>query len=733
MEYPIKHLTIGGIAVVATLTLLPKQSLAQEFSLEEIVVTAQKREQSIQDVGISITAFSQENLSNIGATGIADIARHTPGLNFENFTDLKLSGTVLRGINADTGSAGQDPSVGYYLDEVYLGPGVGANIDLFDVERVEVLRGPQGTLFGRNTIGGVVSITSKKPSETLEGYLEAGYGNYDQTRLKGSISGPLIDNLLAASFSAVYDDRDAYIDNKFRHADADGSHQKSARGALLFTPSENTEFLFSVDYRKVTQRSKSMETLRYNPDGIPAQLGVTPNVDPKDRNVFSNYLGEERLEAWGGMLKTTIHFDGVDLVGVTGYREHDYFNLGDTDMGPLDLIRDGDPERVRRFTQELRLVSDNDSDLSWIIGLYYSDQDTNNISIIELREDLLGIFGLPQTVLAGGSDAGMSAESYAVFASFSYQINDKFDVTLGIRQTYEKKSIDYRQIDFESELGFPLLGGSFTVKSEDDWNAVTPMLTMTYRIQEQIMAYGTISRGFKSGGFNDALGSGDGISFDPEYLMNYELGLKSSWFDQRVIANVALFYMDWEDIQLGTDNPDTPNIFDPFTSNAGKAHSKGIEIEAQALVSENLTVGANLSVMEAEYDEGEGVLAGGAELDKITQAPEYKLGLNIMYRHPIGDNYELTMRGDYIRQGESYLAVEYRDPYSKTDGYGLVNGRITLASKEGNWRLSLWGKNLTDEIYRVRHFDLFDNPLVGQSLSTLNAPRTYGAELRVDF
>ncbi len=704
---------------------------AEGFAIEEVIVTSQKREENAQDVGIAITAFSEGHLDKIGAKNIEDVAYRTPGLNFNSFTDLKLSATTLRGISADSGSAGGDPSVGYYLDEVYLGPGVGANIDLFDVESIEVLRGPQGTLFGRNTIGGVISITSKKPSDELTSYLQTEYGNYNHTRIKGSVSGPLIDNLLSASLAAVYYDRDAYIDNEYLNTGADGTHQKGARVAFRYMPVEDAEFLLSIDYRKVTQRSKSMETLRYNPSSIATGFEMDLNALPDDRKVFSNFFGNEKLESWGGMLRGTISFDDVDLVSVTGYREHDYFNLGDTDMTPLRLIRDGDPEKVRRFSQELRLVSNNDSDLNWIVGLYYSDQSTENNSIIELREDLLASFGFSDAVFSGGSLAEMNTKNYAVFANLNYSLGDSFELMLGLRQTYEEKDIDYRQVDFESELGFPMIGGSFSRKARDDWSSFTPMLTLRYHADEDVMLYGTISRGFKSGGFNDALGSGDGISFDPEVLLNYELGIKSTWFDQRLIMNAALFHMDWKDIQLSSDNPNTPNTFDPIIANAGRAHSTGMELETLARVTGHLTLGADFSVTEAEYDEG--TLISGNPLEKLRGVPKYKVGLNAEYVFPVFDSMELSLRGDYIRQGDIYLGLDQSIPEVKEGAYSMFNARVTLASHSDDWRLALWGKNLTDETYRVRYFDLFENPLVGQSFSVLGSPRTYGVEVRFNF
>ncbi len=732
-----KHNAIVYGATIAALTMATMPVSAQ--LIEEIVVTAQKREQSIQDVPISITAFSSDDLAKMNATGFEDIAHHTPGLVFGNFTDLKLGGTSLRGIVASSGSAGQDPAVGYYLDEIFLGPGVGANFDLFEIERIEILRGPQGTVFGRNTIGGVINIVSKAPPSEFSGNVEVEFGDYDHTRLRGVVGGPIVEGKFNASLSAMLFEHGGYTENVFLGEDVDDTERYGFRLALDFTPTDSLQISLNADYQNVEQHSKNFEVLSYNPAGLVTATLIANslplNTNPEDRRIYSNLLSEETLEAKGVSLKIVKSFDGIDLISVTGYRTHEYYNIGDTDVSPLDWAYDGDPEDVSRTSQEIRLASTGDQRFDWIVGGYYFHQDTDNLSFVTLGSDLsFALTGDPALLdgLTVGSSAQMEVDSYALFANVSMDMTERLELAIGGRYTIEEKSITYNQSD-----PLFLLGGTVVdLKDADDWNAFTPTLSLKYRWSDDVMSYLTISRGFKSGGYNDALGDATGISFDPETLWNYEAGFKSTLAGGRVTVNGAVYYMEWKDIQTSSDNPATPLVYDPITSNAGAAHSQGIELEFVAFITDDLRLSGFASFNETEFDEGTIPAAPPAipkMLTKVPNAPEHQIGATLEYSTTLSSDYDLTLIGDLVHQGTNYLGLDTSDPDTEVDPYLLVNARVMIASSENGWAVSLWGKNLTDEVYRTRLFDLFTNPLVGQKFSVLGQPRTFGIELRMDF
>ncbi|UTP38313.1 TonB-dependent receptor [Phenylobacterium sp. LH3H17] len=696
-------------------------------ALEEVIVTAQRREERLQETPVSVTAFTAAAIERQGIQDIGDVALRTPGMLYGDFGDLKLSPTSLRGIIGSAGSAGSDPAVGYYVDEVFVGQGAGANLDLYDIARVEVLRGPQGTLFGRNTLGGVINIATERPSASFKASGTLAAGNHDYRRAGASISGPILADRLFAKFSVAREQRDGTTLNTTLGRRVNSVDNWSSRGQLLFDMGERTELLITADYRKVDQETIGYETLSYDDTALLPQLliasGLPLNTHPYDYRIQGDQQNEERLKSGGAAVNFHTSLAGVRLTNIISYRRHDYFSRADTDRSPLSILYDGDPESVWRWSDELRAEFSTGS-VNWISGLYYFRQSSRNLSFVEIGGGLANLLGAPS--LAGlqvGSNGKLATRSLAAFASGTWKINDRVDVTAGARYTRDKKSIDYIQTD-----PIDLLGGDAAITAADSWSEVTPSFNLRYRFTPAVLAYATASKGFKSGGFNDALGDANGISFNPERLWNYEAGLKSELLDRRVTLNAALYRMEWTDIQITADNPATP-IFDPVILNAGAAHSQGLELEVQARPAPPWTLGASLAIQEAEYDEG--VLPSGQPLRRIPQSPSYTFDLNAEYR--LETRYgELTFYGEYIGRGTSYLTPDNQQD-GKVKPYGLVDARISWQDPDGRIRLSLWGKNLADEVVKQRLFDLSGLGFVAQKFIALNEPRTFGLELKLSY
>lgn len=703
------------------------ESAASRGAIEEVIVTARKREETLQETPLSVTAFTSDMIDRAGIADIQDVALRTPGLNYGNFGDEKLSPLSLRGVIGGSGSAGADPAVGVYLDEVYLGQGVGATIDLFDLEAIEVLRGPQGTLFGRNTIGGLLHYRTARATEEFLAYLTLDVGSYDARRIAGAVSGPLGGSNVLGRLSFVSDQRDGTADNLVLDRDVNSEDSWSARGQLEFDLSDRATWRLSGDYRKVDQDSLVFETLSYNDTttfvAVLDGSGLPRNTDPYDRDVYADEVTYERSEAWGVTSNISATVGSVDVVNITSYREHEYENRTDTDRSALQWVYDGDPEDVARFANELRLSWITGA-FDWIAGVYYYEQDTANLSFVELGPGLLTLLGVGPVTIDAGSKAAMDTESAAGFGSVTWNVSDRLDFTLGGRYTWEEKTIDYSQSD---PLG--LLGGDFAATGKDDWSEFTPSANVRYRFSPNVMSYVTVSRGFKSGGFNDGLGDATGISFDPEKLWNYEAGVKSTLLDERVQANATVFHMDWQDIQISADNPATP-VFDPITLNAGEAHSTGIEVELLSRLGDHLTVGLNASLLEARYDEGS--LPDGRPLDRVPFAPEHTLSLNAEYRAPLTGGMEWFVGGEVLARGESYLTIDDQEN-GRVGAYELVNLQAGLEAADGGWGVSVWGRNVGDETIKQRLFDLFDLDIIGQNFIVLNDPKTYGLSLRLQF
>ena len=721
-------LAAGQVALAQESEPAPGEPAEQTRSLQKVVITARKQQETLIEAPLSVTAFTSDTLINQGISDPDALALRTPGMTYGNFGDAKLSPTSLRGVVGSSGSAGADPAVAYYLDEVFLGQGVGAAIDLFDLERVEVLRGPQGTLFGRNAIGGAVSYTTARPTNDFEARLEAEAGNYDYYRVGGVVSGPIVKDRVMGRIAVLKSERGGLSDNLVLGQEVNTEGSWSARGQLLFDLGENTEWLFTADYKEIDQEPLIFETLRYDDASTLAAVldayGIERNADPFDRNVYADQQPVETAEIWGASSTFSTTLGEVDIVNITSYREHDYFNRADTDRSALSWLYDGDPETAHRFSNEFRL-SWTSGAFDWIVGTYYYDQEAANLSFVEVGSDLADLLGAPEAAGArSGSDARMDTRSIAAFASMTWNVSDKLDMTLGARYTDEEKSIDYVQSD-----DFALLGGSFAVSGSDDWAEITPTANLRYHFTPETIGYVTASSGFKSGGYNDALGDANGISFGPETLWNYEAGLKGELFEGRMQASLAVFYMDWSDIQITTDNPDTP-LYDPQISNAGAAHSTGLEVELLSQVTDHLTVGLNAAIQEAEFDEG--ILPDGTPLNKIPFSPDYTVNLNADYEAPLTRSLDWFMQGSVLARGESFL-TQNNQPDGRVDSYALFNLSAGIAANDGAWRFSVWGENLGDEDVKQRLFDLTGTDVVGQKFIILGDPQTYGVRLVVRY
>lgn len=730
------------IALLAN-TILATPVFAQKndaIVLDEIIVTAQKKSENIQNVPIAITAITGGQLESKGIRSLDEVAFRVPNLSFRNTSDIKLSPISLRGVIAQTGSAGQDPSVATYVDEVFLGAGAGANIAYYDLEAVEVLRGPQGTLFGRNAIGGVINIRTRKPTFDTQGYAEAEVGTFNHVRVSGALGGALVKDVLAARVSGSFDRRSGFTKIVPLNTNSDDENNWNLRGQFLLKPTDGSDFLLSVEYREVQQSGKAFDTL------VDA-IGINPNnKDSNDRLIFSDEKNRENFEGYRIALRGNIEIGSTKLTSITGYRHHDYYSRSDTDATPSKLIYDGDPEKVRAFSQELRLAGgDNNSTFSWLIGGFYYNQKSTNLSFVEFGPDILGA---PTSIL-GGSDAAVKVSSYAAFASITARPSSKLSFTLGGRFTKERKSIVYSQFD---PLGF--LGGTFafndpgkpgnTNTPAKKYNNFSPNFNVSYKASDDVLIYATASRGFKSGGFNDALGSATGIGFEPEKVDSAEVGVKSELLDRRLRLNLAAFYLKWKNILISVDDPAT-KIFDPTLRNAGKARSYGLEAEATFKASERLSMNASIALLDARFT---GPLAtrqaDGFTLDRLPDAPKFTASGSFTYKVPISDSLFVAFVPEVIYRGSSFLsfnnALAAKDSagndqpgLNRQGGYVLVNATLSLdAGEDGRWSAGVWAKNLTNTRYKARVFDLSGGP-VGQVFQALGAPRTLGVFVKYDF
>jgi len=707
------------------------------MEIEEIVVTAQKRVESLQKVPFKVTTFGAEAIHSAGIFTLEDVASRTPGFTIGNFGP-SAPNLTLRGIGSTDRDAGSDRSVVVFVDEVYIGRAGGSAFDLFDLERIEVLHGPQGTLFGKNVVGGAVHFISQKPQAETSARLEAGLGNYNLRETRGMFNVPLSDSVFGrVSFSTR--DRDGFQTNFKSGRDVDTADNVSLRAQLKFVANEDLEFLLSADVSRDRVFGVSRKVAPTAP--FVAFLGFTP--DPNPRIVEDNVDGFFDRDIYGvsGRVDWTTKLG--TLTSITAFRSV-WFNVNQDVVGiPVDASFDalGRPrgflsidmteEDYDLFSQELRLASLPESERwTWVAGLYFSNEDTDRVSVRD--RSLLGRTSKPKF------DQANRTRSFAVFGQITLAVTERLNVTAGGRYTYDKKDFSLAVTDASGGTADSLNPATeeFAISTDDSWDAFTPKFTVDFSPTEDTMLYVTVSRGFKSGGFQgfapDAASAM--ISFDPEFAWNYEIGTKTQWFDNRLQANLTAFYIDFTDLQFRQRILTVPG--DQASAvvvilNATDAAIKGVEAELVAVPVQGLTLRGSYAYLDTKIKnflaDVEGVEPGFTDLsgNRLALAPKHAFTVSAEYVFPVGDVGIVSLRGEYRYRGRHFFDVA-NSPAGNEDGYGLLDGRIAFESNDGGWELALWAKNLTDELYRNQV-----QPGVGGTvgISRFGDPRTYGVTL----
>ncbi len=690
-----------------------------DWLLEEIVVTATKRSVSAQDIPISISAFDSERLNASGVNDIKDVQFLAAGIHVGG--NRNYTAVTVRGIGGDLNLPGTSSGVAVHLDGVYLGQRTQLGRALFDLERIEVLRGPQGTLYGRNATGGSVNILSKSPSDEFEAGLTLAAGNYDLLETEGYISGPLAGDQLQARVAFQNVSRDGYTNDVFAGHSIDNADSSSVRTHLLFEPNDRFQMNLIADYTKdesvpVPVLSRGIESVSTLGELLGGSLASGRNRNGNTRDV-------QDVEAWGVNLKAEWLFDTFTVNSITAYRETDLFQRYDSDGTEANVIFvDRSVKNTEQVSQEFNVKSNSDGDFEWIVGAYFFSED-------DFYEELVPVPPLGFTLAFGVSD--LRSTAYAAFSELSYQLTDKLAITAGLRYSLEEKEI----AEFS---GF--VGSIETAELEDDWTSFTPKLSMTYSLSDDQTLYATIGKGFKSGGFNGGVLQGEG--FDPEEVTNYEIGFKSILMDGRLRANMAIFRMDYEKLQV-----QVPKI-NPLTGlpllaidNAAEAVSQGLEIELQAAITERFSLNANLAYLDAEFDSYETVdeLRGGASFDlsgnRLPASPEWAFNVGAEYEFDLGD-WTGRVRGEYIYQDDTYYTpFEALPSVAELRGqeqYDLFNVRLMFADSEGKWEIASYVKNITDE--EVSEYVNIQPVTLGYlKRDFLMPPRTYGVSVSHRF
>ncbi len=719
--------------------------------LEEITVTARKREEGLQSTPIAISAFSGDSLEYRGVTNVGEIAQFTPNLSFQNnpsFGGASNSAAIyIRGVGQKEFLPTVDPGVGLYVDGVYIARSVGGILDLIDVERIEVLKGPQGTLFGRNTIGGAISITTRKPHSELDGKVSATYGTDDRINLTGTVNLPISD-VFFSKFSVAYMKQDGYVlrDDAIDLGDDD---TLSGRASFLLAPSDDLEINFSVEGSRDRENGPAMTLIGINlgnpidPDTPPMAVihnvganlaagnGPVPcAIPPAPLNLavpgcYDNryvYDGEERnsgtapayanTDFWAANLNIDWDInDSLSLRSITAYRDLDATFARDGDHSPLRISQYADLLEQTQFTQELQFLGTAiEEKLNWIIGLYYFKESGNNVNELDF------------TVSRFRSGGTFDNKSLAAFAQGTYDVTDRFHVTAGIRYTDETKKFTPDQIihqNYFAGSGHPQLDAPFMqaggrilpfLEKELTYDNFDPYLNLSYDVNEDLMVYASYSEGFKSGGFSQRVfppiiapftappGTPDLDlipTFLPEFVQVYELGFKFSGMDGKLRLNGAAFYTDYSDMQV--------QVFTsvaPITKNAGAATIKGFELEMQATPAEGWFIEAGLGYLDAGYDQIDFATTFVDINNNLDRVSEWTLSAAASKEIALGNNGTLIPRVDWSYRSE-FDNDAFNTPQIRQSGYHLMNASLTWENADENIALIAGVKNLTDEKYLI--------------------------------
>lgn len=724
---------ISAIAISAP-ALAQDADTAAQGGLNEIVVTAQKRAQNLQDVPVSVTAFDDIAIKEAGFTNSLSIGDQVPNLEIKTFGGVP--NIFIRGVGNNDFNASSIGPISIYRDDVVVASTGSQIFSLFDLERIEVVRGPQGTLFGKNTTGGAIQFFSKLPDDVFEGNARVGYGRFDLFEAEAAASLPLAEGL-SVRVAGIVRRRDGEKANLFTGDRVIDVDEAAARAILRWRPSPDTDVRLSVGGGR--DRSDYLENKPVGTINGADLFGYTDPF-PNDANLL-NFNGPSRNYSDNVFVNLSVEqgFGDFTFRSLTGYDRSDVDNRVDVDGGPFRIDEITFLTEAEQVTQELQLSYDG-GPLNAIVGLYYFQEDLDADS----NADLLGELTFAQGALPLITRATRENKAYAIYGQATYEVMPAFRITLGGRYTIDKVRATHRAdlvpgfFDAAIPNGAPVPLVPFAAL-RDTFKSFSWRIGADFDLADDILAYATIDRGFKAGGFNIGIitSVAERTQVDPEYLTSYEIGLKSTLFDRRLRLNLSAFYYDYSDLQVLSVNRQAGSAVPTLgLDNAADATIKGIELEATAVPTEWLDLGFNMGLLDAEY---KNYLSGaidpvtGAPRDfsgnRMPGAPKFTMSTFAQVTVPAGE-FETRWRVEYNYTGKKYYNNAEDELISSVEGYGLLNLRFAFANPDQGWELAAWAKNVTGKSYIV---DATDTSGFGFVPRYYGERTTYGAELSFRF
>lgn len=729
----------------------------------DIVVTAQRRSERVQDVPISISAISGNAIGGGRTTTIADFAGKVPGLQFNQVFQSSNPTIFLRGVGVNDYNAASSGAVGISIDDVFMNSGVGQLAGMYDVDRVEVLKGPQGTLFGRNTTGGILNIYTKRPTFETKADASLTYGRFNQVFLDAGVGGTLIKDFVAFRVSGTYHRRDGWIRNDYDGSYGNDIDNLGGRFQLLVTPASN----FTIDLKIEASRSRS-SAIRGKSGGtfnaaagrnctgaeiLALKICSNPlsgyvdntDLDRTSTEVTDNY---ERLDSFGTRLAMNWDLGGVRATAITAFTSNKRELNQDQDMSPASLIES--PlwtDQSKQFSQELRLSSGDPGPFTWVAGAFYLHDRLSEDAQFDLLKSFSPnanhpYFDPANFIMAIGRHYRQTTTSKALFAQADYKILPELTVTAGIRYTWDQKELNF--ITYAGAVGgpnrfltTPLLGlldsnlispaVDAPIQTRNDYNKPTWRLAINWKATPDVLLYASYNRGFRSGGHNTgALFSAvEFTEVRPEKIDAFEIGFKSDLFNRALRLNGAAFYYKYHDMQVFTLQS-VPGVLIPF-QRLQNADSRiyGAELEATLRVAKGFTVHGAASYLRTKYTELLDPSNGDLSGNTLEKSPRWQLIGDATYTAPLTQSVDWHISGDVTYSTKQYLSPLNSAPLMRAE-YAIANAELGLVERDRGLSATVWVKNIADKRYLE---DGIDVSSFGDYALFYNPPRTFGLTL----
>ena len=735
MNRVMKSVLLAGAAWSAASSMAMAQDAApqnEQTALDDVVVTARRRDEQLKDVPVAVSALSAEQLERTGAADITALQQQTPNATVQiargsNSTLISF----IRGVGQQDPLWGFEPGVGLYIDDVYVARPQGAVLDIFDVNRIEVLRGPQGTLYGRNTIGGAIKYVTKRLGDEFAFMGRGTIGSYNQRDALVSATIPLGETFAVGGAFAKYD-RDGFGTNLFTGEEQYDKNVTAYRASAEWTPTDQLFVRFAWD------RVEDDSSPRHGHREVNSITGgFTPPAGIYDTN--AGIRGNQEVETQG--TSVTVEYtvnDTLTLKSISAWRSGDTATVIDFDQTPLPFLDVPAVYADEQFTQEFQALMQGDN-WSGVAGLFYLDGESSGVF-----DTIAGNLGL--AIAAAGY---VNTESFSAYADFSYDFSDRLHASLGGRYTKDKKDAGVQRFFYLGAARTPLTGGTtrpiFATRTnytaDDTFEKFTPRASLSYDLTEELTGYASISQGFKSGGWDmrgdAALVPQTVNGYQPETVTTYELGLKGTAFDRRMSFASAAFYSDFQDQQITTQQVATlPAVgIASVVDNAGASTIYGFEFEGRALITDSITSNVSVGYLKNEFDQFitrvTGVPVDISNLREPQNSPEWSAFWGVTWTGDLAGG-ELNITPS-ISYRSDYHLFDAPDPILDQDAYTLVDMAAIWTAPNGHYQVALTGKNLTDEEYKVGGYN-FAGATFNNSISAFyGPPRTFSASVTVRY